>query len=478
MFESKRLSTEEKALRVNLDRTIYGSFNEIGAGQEVSTNFFRAGGSSGTIASSRSAYDMKVSDTIYGKCRRYVCEERLMTMLDTEFNAIQELLPERAEKTRFFSYANTVEALNYHKTNQGHGWIGLRFQLSPESEPNDIVMHVKMHDERSTWQQEALGILGVNLVYAAYYFHDDPDQLLNSLADRLSRERIECDMIRISGPDFGHVDNRLLALKLVRKGMTDATMFAPDGNVLQPTEALYKKNVLLLRGRFRPPTLVNFDMLNTGYSQFAKEEDVDEERTVTLFELTMKDLKTGGEIDEQDFLDRAELLGMLGQTVMISNYVKYYKVVEYLSDLTRNRKIGVILGIYNLETIFDERYYDNLPGGILQAFGMGFGPNMKLYVYPAIKLNRAEEIYQIENLDIPDNLKGLYDHMQSNNKMESITGANTDLLHIYSDRVIEMIKEGQEGWDEMVPDIVAKTIIDHALFGYQEPVKKKARISN
>ena len=285
MAETHRLSTEEKALRINLDASVYGSFNEIGAGQEVAANFFRAGGSSGTIASSRSAYDMKVSDTIYGKCKRYVCEDRINTMLDVEFTALQELLPERKETTRFFAFCNTLEALNYHKTNQGHGWIGFRFQLSPDSEPNDIVMHVKMHDSRNTWQQEAIGILGVNLAYAAYYLIDgDSDTFIQSLVDRLSKERIEMDMLRVSGPDFDHVDNRLVALKMVRMGMTEATMFDPNGKVLQPTAALYKKNVLLLRGRFRPPTKVNFDMLQGGLSQFKAEHDVEEDRIVTLFE--------------------------------------------------------------------------------------------------------------------------------------------------------------------------------------------------
>lgn len=465
MVESYRLSTEEKALRINLDRTIYGSFNEIGAGQEVAANFFRAGGSSGTIASTRSAYDMKVSDSIYGKCRRYVSEDRLHTMLEMEYNLLKQQLPERTEDTRFFTFCNTVEALNYHKTNQGQGWIGIRFQLTPGSEPNNCVLHVKMHDTRNFWQQEALGVLGVNLLYACYYFHHDTDLFLNSLADRLSRERMEIDMFRLTGPDFEHVDNRLMALKLVRKGMTDATMFDPTGHVLQPTEALYKKHVLLLRGRFRPPTHVNFDMLKQGQSAFEKENDVEAGNITTLFELTLKDLRADGEIDEQDFLDRAQLLGMLGQTVMISNFAKYYKVVEYLASLTKGYKIGVILGIYSLETIFEPKYYENLKGGILQAFGTGFGQNVKMYCYPAVKLNK-EYLYRLKDLEVASNLKNLFNYMIDNDKIQELDASDDKLLSIYSDKVIEMIKECRHGWEGMVPELVSESIIKHNLFGY------------
>lgn len=469
MSGTQRLSSEEKALRINLDSSIYGSFNEIGAGQEVAANFFRAGGSSGTIAWTRSAYDMKVSDRIYGECRRYVCEERLETMLDKEFSMMTDMLDEKKPEKRFFAFCNTVESLNYHKTNQGHGWVGIKFQIDPESEPNEIILHVQMFDSRNTWQQEALGILGVNLVYAAYYQMDSVDSFLKALGDRLSRDRMEIDLIKVNGPDFEHFDNRLIALKLVKMGMTEATMFDPNGNVLQPTTALYKKNVLMLRGRFRPPTHVNFDMLEKGHKQFLNSKDVDPEKVFTLFELTLKDLKAEGDIDEQDYLDRVELLGLLGQNVMISNYVKYYKVIEYVSSLTKGHKVGVILGVYNLETIFDKSYYDNLKGGIIEAFGLGFGQPMKMLVYPAIKINTtSEELYTCDNIQIPEDVKGLYDYLKTNKKLCHIENANTDVLNIYSDQVIDMIKNGESGWEAMVPSVVANSIKEHALFDYVE----------
>ena len=459
----RKSSIEEKALRINLEPTIYGSFNEIGAGQEVAANFFRAGGSSGTIAWSRSAYDMKVSDIIYGDCKRYVCEDRLTTMLNTEYDQLNEMLMEKKDEYRFFAFCNTVEALNYHKTNQGQGWIGLKFQLTPNSEPNEVHMHVKMHDSRNVWQQEALGTLGVNLVHACYFNNEDPIEFIKELNNRLSRERIEIDMLRVSGPDFEHIDNRFLALMLVKYGFTDATMFDPQSNVLQPSEALYKKNILLLRGRFRPPTHVNFDMLKTGWNNFVKEDCVEEDNIFTLFELTLKDLESDGEIDTKDYLDRVELLGMLGQTVMISNYKKHYKVVEYLSKLNRKKKIGVILGIKNLETIFDRSYYKNLDGGILEAFGLGFGGNVKLLIYPA--LNENGELYTCDNFEAPEDLKFLFEHLQLNGKLQGIEGVNKETLSILSDNVLRMIKNDEEGWEKMVPYVVATSIAEHELFG-------------
>jgi hypothetical protein len=283
MEDAKKLSTQEKALRINLSRAVYGSFAEIGAGQEVAANFFKVGGASGTIAKTISAYDMKFSDAIYGHCDRYVCEDRLQSMLDKEYALLPERLSERIERTQFFAFADTVEVLNYDRTNLGHGWIGLRFQLAPGKEPNDCVVHLKMHDNDPLQQQYALGILGVNMIYGCM-FVSDPETIMMSLLDGLSARRIEIDTFRLSGPDFRHVDNRLMALKLVKNGLTKAAMFGPDGTVMQPSEVLYKKNVLVLRGRFRPVTHVNVDMLLTSRRHFKNEPDVDRSKMVVLTE--------------------------------------------------------------------------------------------------------------------------------------------------------------------------------------------------
>jgi hypothetical protein len=468
MTEEKRQTTEEKALKINLTRDIYGCFAEIGAGQEVAANFFRAGGSSGTIAYSQSAYDMKVSDSMYGEASRYVCEERLLTMLETEYETMKFRLPEKNKDTRFFAFCNTVESLNYHKTNQGQGWVGIRFQLSLDSKPNDIILHVKMHDTSNKSQQDALGILGVNLIHAAYFHNDNLEDFLEDLVHRLPRERMEIDMLRVSGPDFEKIDNRIIALNLVKKGITDATMFDLCGNVLQPATALYKRNILLMRGRFRPVTKVHIDMIENGTTNFMKEEEVEPENVSLILELTLKDLTADGKISDKDFVDRAELLGTLGYTVMISNYLKHYKMVDYLANIAKGKKMGLILGVYNLHTIFDERFYDNLPGGLLEAFGKGFGHNVKLYVYPAINVDTGE-MYTLENVKIPDHLKGLLTYMKDNNKIDSVKEFDQSLLHIMSDDVLSKIRNSATMWEDDVPEVVVKAIKFYELFGYSQP---------
>lgn len=467
MVDQRRLTTEEKALNVNLTPDIYGSFSEIGAGQEVAANFFKAGGSSGTIAFTHSAYDMKVSDTIYGKAKRYVCEERLITMLKIEYDSVLNSLKDRRDNTRFFSFCNTVESLNYHKTNQGQGWVGIRFQLKPNSKPNHIILHVKMHDQSNKAQQEALGILGVNLIHASYFHTENElDYFINSLVHRLPRERMEIDMLRVEGPDFEHVDNRILALNLVKRGITEATMFDQTGKVLQPANALYKKNILLMRGRFRPVTKVHIDMITSARKKYLNESGVEEKNVREIFELTLKDLTADGKISDKDFVDRAELLGSLGYTVMISNYLKYYKMVDYLSDFSRGKKMGVILGIYNLHTVFDEKYYENLKGGLLEAFGRGFGHNVKLYVYPATDVETGD-LYQLEDIRIPEKLRGLLDYMKVNNKLEALDDFDRKLLHIMSDDVLSKINANVTAWEDDVPEQVAKAIKFMRLFGYE-----------
>lgn len=469
MIDERRLTTEEKALKINLTSDIYGCFAEIGAGQEVAANFFKAGGSSGTIAYTQSAYDMKVSDAMYGEAGRYVCEERLITMLETEYETLKFRLPKKYKESRFFAFCNTVESLNYHKTNQGQGWVGIRFQLNLEAEPNDVILHIKMHDNSHKAQQEALGILGVNLVYACYFLSEDLNEFLNALVHRLPRDRMEIDMLRVSGPDFENVDNRILALNLVKRGITDATMFDLSGHVLQPATALYKKNILLMRGRFRPVTKVHIDMVESGKKQFLKDKDVSEDNLSVIFELTLKDLTADGKISDKDFVDRAELLGSLGYTVMISNYLKHYKMVDYLASIARGKRMGVIVGIYNLHTIFDDRYYDNLPGGLLEAFGRGFGHNVKMIVYPANNVETGE-LYSLENFKVPQKLTGLLTYLKDNNKIESMDEFDPHLLHIMSDDVLMKINAGSSVWEEDVPVEVAKAIKFFELFGYRSKV--------
>ena len=465
MSAYRQIGIREKALAINLDPRIYGSFAEIGAGQEVSANFFAAGGASGTIALTTSAYDMKISDSIYGASKKYVAEPRLMTMIDREYTNLSEKLNHRKKESLFFSFANTVEVLNYYKTNRGHGWLGLRFQLSPDTPPNTAIIHVVLHDNDGLMQQKALGRVGVNLLYGVYHYNQDPELLINSLLDGLGHGRIEIDMMRLTGPDFQHIDNRLMSLLLVKNGLTDAALFGPDGDVLQASQALYKKNILVLRGRFRPLTHVNLDMLKMGLKEFRKEEDIDVDRIQILFELTLKDLSADGKIDEKDFLDRVDIISSLGYTVLISNYQKYYTLVSYLSDSVRNRKVGVILGVDNLKQIFENKYYDTLKGQVLEAYGRLFGRNVKVYVYPALGEEEGA-IRTLDNIELEsDDLYHLINYLKQVEKIEDIQCSNRDILHIFSDQVVQMIKDNDEGWEFMVPSIVAKRIKENQLFG-------------
>ncbi len=478
MQEFRKLTTREKALQINLDDTIYGSFSEIGAGQETAATFFQAGAASGTIAMTTSAYDMKISDSIYGSSPRYVSKERLEVILDKDFSDITSKLQERASDTCFFSFANTIETLNYHKTNQGHGWLGIKFQLEPHREANLCILHVRLHDNDNLLQQKAIGRLGVNLIHACFSHKDDADDMLLSLTDSIAEGRIEIDMFNIIGPDFEDFDNRLISLKLVKNGLTDAAMFGADGNNLQPSDALYKKNILVLRGRFRPPTLVNVDMLLAGYRQFKNEEDVDKENLVVLCELTLNNLINKGEtIDEKDFLDRVDILCSLGQTVIITNFQRYYKLVTYLSRVNRGRKIGVILGINNLTAIFDRKYYSHLQGGILEAFGRLFGMNVKLFIYPATS-GDVDGLYTCENFMLPRELYSLFQFLVDNNKIEDIEKVNRELLEIFSDDVLDMIKRNVGGWEEMVPNKVAKSIKENSLFNYTEVTEETSSHSS
>jgi hypothetical protein len=466
-IHDKTLGTKQKALRINLDPRLYGSFAEIGAGQETAAIFFKAGGASGTVAKTMSAYDMTFSDAIYGteESGRYVCEPRLIKMLHKEYSLLEKRLAEkRGDSTQFFSFANTVVALNYQKTNEPHGWIGMRFQLQPGGTYNEVVVHVRMLDNENVLQQQALGIIGVNLIYGCFYYHQSPDTLLLSLMDDLSPERIEIDMIRFSGPDFMGVDNRLMSLHLVKNGFTNAALFGPDGGALQPSEAFYKKHILLMRGRLRPITNVHIDLIENGTKQFLAEPDVDASRVLMVSELTLQNLQSDDEtIDEKDFLDRVDILCSMGHQVMISNFHEYYRLVAYLSKLTR-LKTGLLLGIPSLQDIFEESHYAHLPGGILESFATLFSRKVKLLIYPTLR--EDDSIYTCQNFEVPDNLKPLYQYLVINDKIEDIRNYKVEHMRWTTDQVLAMVKSGEPGWEELVPASVAEIIKDKCLFGF------------
>ena len=375
---------KQKALRINLNENIYGTFAEIGAGQETVRQFFRVGGASGTIAKAMSAYDKSFSDDIYGieDDQRYVTENRLRKMLKHETNLIEKRIQRKNQPNKmFFCYANTVATVDFAKKYNGHGWVGIRFQINPKEKYNEIILHVRFKENTASQQQETLGVLGTNLIYNAFYHFKTPKKIIKYLYDHLNNDQIEIDTVNLEGPVFKEVDNRILSLELVKNGMTDAVMFGPDGNNLLPAAALYKKNILALRGRFRPVTKVNEEMYENSLEMFVNERHVDKKDTIVIFEITMVDLTTDGEIDEKDFMDRARLLGSLGETVLITNFKEYYKLVEYFSLYTK-KKIGLTMGVNNLVRIFDPKYYTHLSGGILEAFVKLFYKNMRIYIYP------------------------------------------------------------------------------------------------
>ena len=459
-------STASKALKINLNAHIYGTFAEIGAGQETVRNFFRAGGASGTIAKAMSAYDKDFSDAIYGveSDNRYVTEKRLKKMLRYEMDLIEERLDRQKHPEKlFFSYANTVATINFTKKFKGHGWVGIRFQLDPLEDYNEIILHLRFKETDARQQQETLGVLGVNLVYGAYYLNDNPKELLKSFYDNIESDRLEIDMISFSGPRFMYVDNRLMSLQLVKNGMTNAVMFGPDGNNLLPAQVLYKKNILALRGSYRPVTKVNMDMFERSKEMFLAEKKVNPEKTQIIFEITLSNLRAEGEINERDFLDRAELLCALGQNVMITNYQEYFRLVDYFSEFTKER-MGLAMGVHNLVQIFDEKYYRDLSGGILEAFGKLFYRDLKVYMYP-YKNDETNEFINSDNLKVHPRMKELYKFFKNNGRLIDIKDFDKESLHIFSRKVLKMIKEGEEGWEEMLPEGVSDTIKEKRLFG-------------
>jgi hypothetical protein len=466
-MEPHPAGAREKALKINLDSGHYGTFAEIGAGQEVVRWFFRAGGAAGTVSKSISAYDMKVSDAIYGRCARYVCRERLQSMLDHEQALnLERLSGERGSNTAFFSFADTVSARNYRGTNECHGWMGITFQARPGEANSQIIIHVRMLDVENALQQEALGIVGVNLIYGACFLHQQPESLLRSLLDGLSTDRIEIDLIEFSGHAFSHLDNRVMSLRLVQLGLTGAAMFSADGKVLQPSEVLYKKPVLIERGRFRPVTYVNLDLAASALKTFESEsDDVAPGETVSIMEMTMRSLMDGGEVDLSDFLSRADVLATTGHTVMISDYIEYHRLAAYLFRYTQ-RRIGLAMGAMNLRAIFDPAYYTRLDGGILESFGRLFKNNLKLFVYPYVD-QQTKQLVTLDNIEIDPSVRQLYEYLVDQRCIVQLRDIDEKLLHIHSPEVLQQIGRRGSGWEQMVPPGVAQAIKSRKLFGYQ-----------
>jgi len=453
----------KKAFQINMERKFYGTFAEIGAGQEVARRFFAVGGAAGTIAKTISAYDMTFSDAIYGACGRYVSRARLDTMLTHE----TDLLIERLDASvgadrRFFVFADTVAARSFRRHDESHGWLGLRFQHEPRAPFSEIIVHVRMLDPTNLGQQEALGIFGVNLIHGAFHLSDRPDALIAALMDDLDANRISVDMVRFSGPAYPGIDNRIMSLQLVVQGLTDATLFRADGEVVQASDAFHKKPLLVERGSFRPVTLITNDMLDCARRRFESEPSVSGTSPEILMEITMRNLLVSGQLDLHDFLDRVDMLGALGRTVLISNFGEYHRLVKYLSTYT-DQMIGLPLGIPGLHDLFEEKFYADLEGGILEGLGRLFKRGVKLYVYP--RLMPGGEVVTTDNFKVAPHLSHLYGHLLGNGVIEGLNDFHPEYLPIRAADVLALIRKGDPAWKQMVSPEVSAIILERGLFG-------------
>ena len=433
--------------------------------QEAARRFFHVVVSSGTIAKTMSAYDMTFSDAIYGTADRYVSRKRLQTMLDHEYNLLLERLDQKLGDARtFFVFADTVAARSFKQHNESHGWLGVCFQEQTRGERSQIIIHIRMLDESNVDQQEALGIIGVNLLFGAFN-HRQPEKLIASLQENLAPNRIRVDMIKFSGPAFPNIDNRLMSLQLVSQGLTNAVMFTADGETVQPADILYKKAILVERGSFCPVTYATNDMLNGARSAFLKQCKCSEDDLVVLMEMTLENLLSEGQLNHADFLARVDILGALGRTVMVSKFGEYFRLASYLARYT-NRMIGLVMGVPSLMEIFDEKYYLNLEGGILEALGRMFKSGLKLYVYPLID-EKTGQLVTATKLEVAPNLRSLFRYLIDNEFIQEITDYNPDYLRIHPPDALVKLQSGDPAWEQMVPPEVAKIIKDRRFFGYR-----------
>ena len=463
-MERNILSTKQKAVKINIEDDVYGILAEIGGGQEVARAFFQAGGASGSLAKSISAYDKNFSDALYndGKAGRYVSEDRLLKMLSKEYDNLVKVIGDQKEcKTQFFAFADTVETLNYQKDNKGHGWMGVRFQKSERNLPNEIIIHFQLLENDGLLQQYTLGILGVNLIYACFHYIENSNDFLQSLMDNLDNHRIDVNMVRMSGPDLNHIDNRLLGVQLVKNGMTQAVVFDKDGNVQQPSDMLYKKDIIVIRGSFRPITYVGFDMIKTSYQHFKRAPGFNKDNTLTLCEITLNNLMSEGNFDEADFLSRVDILNGMRQNVLISNYKYFYRLVDHLNQFKLGR-IRVVMGAPTLENILQKKYYNDLTGGILEAFGRLFAENVKLYIYPLLDKN---EIVDSKKIKIDDEIKFLFQYLVSKDQIIDLENVNPRWNGMSSHQVLKMIQQKDHSWEDMMPKYIVKFIKSKHLFG-------------
>ena len=462
MIAAMNPTTYDKALELNLDPQVYGTFAEIGAGQETANWFFRASGTAGLVAKSISAYDMTMSDAIYGRASRYVSAERLAAMLEHEYAIqLERLAPSRGLNTTFFSFCNTVRARGWQDAGECHGWLGMRFQMQPGAAPSDIILHVRMLDKQTTEQMDALGIIGVNLIYAAFRHRASLQHFVEALVENVAPGRVEIDLLKLAGHGYHNFDNRLCALQLVASGLTDATMFLPSGEVVQPAEALYRRPVLLLRGSFDPVMNLHLAMLGQASRGFAAELAAEEcGQEMRLCEISLDNLLRGENIDLQGFLDRADALQALGETVLLSRCAEFHRIAGFLNRCT-TQPVGIILSIGLLNELFKAKWSENLPGGLLESFARLFLKRVTLHVFPW-KNRRSGELVTVENFRAPEDCTHLYQHFRDNRLIHGLACEDDDMLRHTGRDVCRMIVEGDERWHALVPEVAWAMAQRHA----------------
>lgn len=457
------LDSRQKALELNLDPFIYGNFAEIGAGQEVARHFFKAGGAAGTMAKSISAYDMTMSDIIYGKSPsgRYVSRERLERMLDREFQQIQKRLSDtRSDKTRFFAFADTVAAKSYNGKGECHGWLGLSFQHLAKAESSKVILHVRMHDRSNLQQQNAIGDIGVNLIHACFNRTESPKRFMSSLLENLNKERIEVDMIHVEGPAFGEdYDSRVLCLELVARGFCQAALYDCNGTVQLAKDYLYKKNILSLRGSYRPPTNLNIDMLRSAEELLKKRVKASHQRSIiSLCVISMNTLLSrGGDPDVVDFLARVDLLAKLNKNVLITNFNNHQELNSYLETCT-NEQIAFVMGAYSFEQLFQEEEKESAEDGFLEVLGRLLGKRTIIYFYPAPDDDNENELVTLEKIKIKNEQIHLLIYLMEKGQVVELTNYDEGSARIWSRKVVASIKKGDGEWESMVPSKVKKFV--------------------
>jgi len=456
--ETRQQTILEKVLDINTDPLWYGSFAEIGAGQEVARQFFQAGKASQTVALTISAYDMTFSDVIYGKEKsgRYVCDSRLRKMMNHEFSKLTKRLGEtRGAKTCFFSFADTVAtSSDSKKSSSSHGWMGVRFQHKPTSEPNEIYLHVRLLDKQRLLQQETISKLGVNLLHSCFYKIKNTNEFMTSLFDQIKSGSLSIDAIHFNGEAFKNYNECRMNLWLIKNCFSEAIYFNAEGSVQNPSDALWGKNIFIQRAFYKPVTNTHLDIANRGLKHFIKEFNLKPQDTVTVFEFTLNNRIKNESVTLDDALLKLKMFQALKIPVLVSRFSLFYELKEFIR-LSTDKPMGIVIGATHLEKLFDEKFYFDLPGGLLEGLGKLLGRFSRLYIYP----HKTNEICLLTKSFFPPTaIKNIYTHFIENKMIQDIAGCDEITEFVHSNDILKMIKAKNNLWKKFVPEKIHSLI--------------------